>query len=380
MRKIRLLHPALWAAMFLRVKETISIPSYILLVMLFFIACKKESLNADNPQNPANEQLISKIKSWLDEQKNGLPANSVARIDSLKGSLVYNELRLEKYRESNEFIIVPISNEFKSRNNSNKNPVSYLVLVFENQDSITRGNIIQYISPNAQENAPQNTFSKIFTYQNLDCSGQFTVLSVTDFFKYELRFENGKLKSVADQRPRAAANTSSGRVNNCTNWYLITTLYYTDGTSASYEEYLFTSCTGDHECQNTRVANGRSLQITCGGGGGNGIEYEYVLSKPLIWQVQTSVHWRVFSNETVSGVKKANEPQGGHFTSIVHGSSYLTLNVDNAYSWQELANTMSVDNPQTVSAYVTGKLTRNYNGTYYIFDEHTTESFASIFP
>ena len=70
------------------------------------------------------------------------------------------------------------------------------------QDSITRGNIIQYISSNSQKAVTQNTVYKFFTYQDLDCSGQFTVLSLTDYFRYELKYENGKLKSVAEQRKK----------------------------------------------------------------------------------------------------------------------------------------------------------------------------------
>src|SRR5215204_4349527 len=161
MRKQIFVQPLLWAMVFL------------------LISCKKENLDAEKPTNQNNEYLIPKIKSWLEEQKNGLPTVSVARIDSLKLNLSYGEIRLEKYKDSKELVVIPVLSGFKSRNNSDKNPANYLVLVFENQDSITTGNIIQYISSNSQKMAPQNTFYKIFTYKDLDCSGQFAVLSIT---------------------------------------------------------------------------------------------------------------------------------------------------------------------------------------------------------
>ena len=57
-------------------------------MVFLLISCKKENLDAEKPTNPNNEYLIPKIKSWLEEQKNGLPTVSVARIDSLKLNLV----------------------------------------------------------------------------------------------------------------------------------------------------------------------------------------------------------------------------------------------------------------------------------------------------
>ncbi len=266
MRSVKSLQPTIGvrAAIFL-----------FLFLSILFTSCQKSELKDEEQQQAQSYgHLIPKIESWLDEQKNGQTTAAIARIDSLKSNLNYEEIRLETFKDSKVFIVVPVSKNFKSRNNSNKNPVDYLVLVFENQDSITRGNIIQYVSTSRESMTPKNTFTKIFAYQSLDCNGQFTILSITDFFKFELVFENGKLKSVTDKIPRLDTNKNTGRTDNCTDWYLITTVYYTDGTSSSYEEYLFTSCSGDPECQNTRIANGRGLRINCGGGGSD-IEYEY---------------------------------------------------------------------------------------------------------
>ena len=353
----------------------------VFILVLSFISCKKESNDTGIAKGPGNEMLIVKIQSWLEKQKTDLPETSIAKIDSLKGALDYNNLHLEKYKASLEFIVVPVLGSFKSKNNTEKKPVNYLVLVLKNQDSITNGNLIQYVSSNDQKFLPKNTFSRIFTYKDIDCSGQFTVLSVTDFFRYELVFENGKLKSVAEHSKRNAEKGSSGRVNGCIDWFLVTTYYYYDGSSSTSETYLGTTCTDD-ECQTTRVVNGRSLRVNCGGGsGGASIEFEYALSKPFIWVVQRSLYWQVMSYETVSGIKKASEPQGGHFTSMVHVNSYLTINEDNQYTWLELGNTMSIDNPQRVTAYVSGKLTRRPgNDTFYIYDENESASFGSIFP
>ncbi len=299
-------------------------------IMLILFSCKKENLEADTPQNTSNEKLIPIIKSWLDEQIKDLPAGSIATVESLKLNLSYGEIRLEKYEVSKKFIVIPILSGFKSTNNADKNPANYLVLVFENQDSITRGNIIQYISSNGPKPVPQNSVSKIFTYRDLDCSGQFTILSITDYFKYELKFENGKLKYITDQRKQGASNDGIGRVNECIDWYEQTWYVWDDGSTELISDvYVYTTCDGD--CWQPRVANGRSYGTSCngsGGGGGNPIEYEYNVHTIKKWDVQRTYiyngptdSWYIVAATYLQGKKKASLPYGGHFISV----SKLTL-------------------------------------------------------
>ena len=253
-------------------KKTLLLPLLCAIVFIL-ISCKKENLDVSEPQSSSYENLIPKIKSWLDGKKKGLSAASSARIESLETNLSYGKIRLEKYKESKEFIVVPILGGFKSANNSDKNPVNYLVLVLENQDSITRGNIIQYFSSNSHKTVPENTFSKIFTNQNLECSGQFTILNIADYIWYELTFENGKLKSLAEYTKKVSPKNGSSRLNECIDWYLQIWYVWGDGTmTLQSETFLFTTCGED--CAQPRIANGRSLRTNCSGGGGGGGGYD----------------------------------------------------------------------------------------------------------
>ena len=260
MKRLFFLQPMLWATLF------------------FLFSCKKENVDIEQPPIQDHKYLIPKINAWLDKQKDGLSAVTAARIDSLKLNLSYGEIRLEKYKETKEFIVVPLLSEFKLKDNSERNPANYLVLVFENQDSITRGNIIQYIASNNQKLAPQNTFYKIFTYQDLDCSGQFTILSMTEYFRRELKFEDGKLKSVKELKKKDQSMDGLGKVNECIDWYLQTWFVWSDGSmTLESEVYVFTTCDGD--CWQSRIANGRNYGTNCnGGGGGGGIEYDACLN------------------------------------------------------------------------------------------------------
>jgi len=254
----------------------------LFLLMLLFMSCKKQDINPDIPdQDPAKELLIPKIESWLDKQKTDLPTSSAAKINLLKESLDYNNLHMEKYRTSEDFIIVRVSDKFQSQNNKDKKPTNYLVVVLKNKDSVTKGNIIQYISSVDNKKVPKNTFSKIFNYQYLDCSGQFTILSITDYFRYELKFENGKIKSVKEIKEKNHPSNGSGRVNECIDWYEQTWFVWADGTAQLVSEvYVFTTCDGD--CAQPRIANGRSYGISCNGnGGGGGVEYDVCVSSAI---------------------------------------------------------------------------------------------------
>ena len=352
-----------------------------LLITMLFISCKKEDLGSDESQVQSYGNLIPKIKIWLDEQKKDLPATSVAIIDSLNANVEYGNIRLEKYRNSEELIVVPVSEKFKSKNNDGKNPVNYLVLVLKNQDSITNGNIIQYISSEEQKKAPQNTFSKIFTYKILDCSGQFTILSITDYFRYELKFSQGKLESVAEQKRRESANNTSGRVNSCIDWYLITTVYYYDGSTSTYEEFLGTTCNGDPECNTTRIANGRSYRTNCGGGGGNPIDYEYEKRKFFKWVVVSGGVGGAYveSWEYIRGRASTSSqwPDGGYFISISHNTS--NCNCPQNSVWGELSGTAVslLGNGVFVKSNVRGAYT--YQGIQNIYENYITLRYSDVF-
>ena len=280
MRKIVLLCVVLREEKSTLIRRIFPIFSFAFLVLLFLVSCKKESI-PDIPPDLPKEDLVVKVKSWLDIQKKGLSIADTMKIESLKRSLNYVERHLEPYKNWKNLLVVPISNEFHSKNNQDKNVTNYLVLVVNNKDSIENGNIIQYISSSHQKVAPQKTFSKIFNYQDIDCSGVFTILSITDNFRYELKFDNGKLKSVTELKKKEQPKDGSGRVNACIDWYEQTWYVWSDGTAILISEvYVFTTC--GEECAQPRFANGRSYATNCGGnGGGGGIDYDVCVSSAI---------------------------------------------------------------------------------------------------
>ncbi len=329
-------------------KNVVAVIFSFLLLSTLIISCKKDNLVTEETKQPSFENLIPKIKSWIDGQKNGLPTASVAKIESLESNLSYSEIRLEKYKESKELIVIPILSGFKSANNSDKDPANYLVLVLKNQDSITNGNIIQYVSSSSQRTPPNNTFFKIFTYQNIDCSGRFTMLNLSDDFQYELNFENEKLFSLTDMRKRNHQNNEGTvRINeDCIDWYLQIWLIWWDGSmTLESETYVYTTCDGD--CAQPRIANGRSYRMNCNGGGGGGggynVEYDYGLTADRTWnsyQNPNTPSMYIWHWDQYWGRRQAGNPSGGYFTKITkldRGSqgfpSYMSVIYTSDHAW-----------------------------------------------
>ncbi len=351
-------------------------------IMLILFSCKKEAVDVETTQRPANEKLIPLIKSWLEVQKKDLLDVALARIESLESNLSYAKMRFEKYKESSKFIVIPVLSGFTSGNNMGKNPVNYLVLVFESPDSITKGNIIQYISSNEQKAVPINTFYKIFTYKDLDCSGLFTVLSITDDFMYELKFESEKINSIKEVRKRTPPNDSSGRVNDgCIDWYEQTWFVWADGTAELISEvYVFTSCDG--ECWQPRIANGRSLRVNCNynGGGGNPIDYELALTATRVWyswQDPNTPSMYLWSKDQYWGKRQAGNANGGYFTKIkiVEGGKegfpyYMGVIITFSKAWHYT----SITNHE-VQGYITSQIAPNL-----YFTKTDVRQFSELWP
>jgi hypothetical protein len=246
--------------------------SILLAASLLFTSCQKgiDQVPVNTAAEISNLAVITKINSWLEKKKVDADDDGDMKIEALKANLDFSTLHLEKYKQNDRLVIVLLKNGFKSANNEDKNPVNYLVAILPEKEDITKGNIIQYLSATSKKQVPHNTFSKIFNFEDHDCNGQFTVLSVTDDFRYELKFENNKLKSVAERRSKTESEEL--KTNNCIDWYLVTTYYYADGSSESTWHYISTTC----NCEQTKIAiSSHSYRLNCSGGGGDGvIEYE----------------------------------------------------------------------------------------------------------
>jgi hypothetical protein len=335
------------------------------------IACKKNDAQEQAKTSTLQPEIAAKVSSWLDQQKTASTSDQSTKIESLKKNLDLTTAFMELYRQTDQLVVIPIGNGFHSVNNKDKSPTNYLVMVLTKEGNITKGNVIQYVSAAGQKRVPQNTFSKIYNYQDLNCDGQFTILTITDDFHHELKFENGKLKSVAEQKRKL--NPTNGRVTGCIAWYLVTTYYYSDGSTETTEDYLYTTC-DNYDCQTTRIADGRSFRINCGGGGGDpSIDYEYESVATKVWYVYKQPSWDIFSQERLKG-KKYTNTTGGYFTGITHvnsGSDYSGV------TWSEASNEVSY-NTESATSRTSGYYAESGGFGVYV-NNSTSWKFSDVF-
>jgi hypothetical protein len=273
-------------------------------IILFTNCHKKVDQMPDN--KGSKSELLQKVTAWLNKQTEG--ANSSFKEEKIKPLLQALDIAnmwQESFSSSEEMTIIPLNKTFSSSLNIGLNPTSYLVVVLDDQGRIVKGNLTQFVSnSHNQEKLPVNMLSKIFTYSKGIPDGEITVANVFDNLLYRISFDKGNLKSVSEKRKRSELH---GRGNSCTDWYLITTIYYNNYAETT-EEYIGRTCSGiDNELEGS-------------GGSGAGMDYEYEVGKAPVWVVFAwpNAGGEINSEEVIKGRHVSSEPQGGHFTSIYH--------------------------------------------------------------
>ncbi len=299
-------------------------------LMLLFNSCRKET-TTNNETRVSNLAMIAKINSWLDENKQAdTSKQSKAILESVRESLDFNKLSFEKLNNKEKFCVVPLKDAFYSGYNVGKYKITNAVFIINENDSIRKGNIVQFLPDNRQSitAVPKNTFYKIFNHESLDHDGKFSFLSIKDKLIWEIGYKDKRPFSYGIVEARESATSANEKVNQCINWFLTTTIYFTDGSHYSTEEYVGTSC--DDMCTEVKLANGRSYRFNCGGGSGGGGGTE-LPPKGVDWVVGASGQgfWQVKSFETLNGVRTEPGPNGGYFTGITHNTSAIINNVQN---------------------------------------------------
>ena len=254
-------------------RKTFLLPSMLWAAMFLFFSCQKEKKSID--QN--SSELQSKINLWLDEQN--ITSNITKRnnIQSLKINLELSKVRFERLGQNEQFLVVPILEEYKKTGKFEKNSIINLLLVIDELGNIKRGNISEFIpeSSSRMDKLPSNTFYSLYNNYDLEFDGTFRFLSVTGRWLHQFGMKNGKLSSIGIVKSKIdAPNTVSvSRVNTCTVYWWVTEYFNSDGEIIRVtEQYIGMVCTND-DCADPNNA------MLCpdgvgGSGGGTGGESE----------------------------------------------------------------------------------------------------------
>ncbi|WP_026750784.1 hypothetical protein [Sediminibacterium sp. C3] len=251
----------------------------LILIPLSFSSCKKEFNNDEISLLYKKDVLeyFSTVKHY-----NSILHNN-KMIDSLIKNIEWNksqEIKLDSY---NKLLLIDINQDYKTINKTEKRKELKVVLQFKNQ-KIKSGFLVEIIGNNLNKNCSEiildyfNDYTKVSDKQNLLIS----TIHIDGRFIMEFNYENGSLtktRHLKNQLPKLEGNlkansTFSSLENikstevNCTNWFLVTTYFYSDGTTTESSRYLYTTCTGD-QCQTTIDIDNESniLKSNCGGGG-----------------------------------------------------------------------------------------------------------------
>lgn len=329
--------------------------------LLFFViligalSCKKET-----SESPTRDITINKVNAWLDNQIALTKSAKAQNILLLKENLDIANLKLENSGDNEQLLTIPIKETFKQSRNIASDAVPYFVAIMNKAGSIRKANVVLYMpkAGNIISALPDKTFYNILNEGTNVVSGQFRFLSVAGRWLYQLDYnEKGNLSAfgLVQQKSKPVQNVANANdvttfARTCTDWYLITTNYYSDGSTTTTEEYIGRTCEGS----NDDIAY-QSLNPDDWGGSAT-IDYVFAHVVPKEWQVNVYLpYWNVHSIEDHTGKKVSSEPQGGHFTDIKHKTSFLYSGTSLSI-WTETTSTASLDNNRTSHIYIWGRI------------------------
>src|SRR5688572_751167 len=229
-------------------------------MILILLSCQKNEVR-DN----SNELLISKINSWLEKQKSEKQPNKASNIDLLKENIDFSALKFEGLNENEQFVVVPVKENYKIRKNIDKNTHATLLLVRDKTGNILRGNIVLYFPENNQQmnEIPHNTFYKMYAEKDLDCNGLFRFLSPTGTWMFQREYKNRKMSSFGFVKPD---DTKAKTSTDCT-LYFLNLYFWVDGVIVAQQTIYLGSICSSGGCDD---GQNQSLCPDYGAGGGSG--------------------------------------------------------------------------------------------------------------
>jgi hypothetical protein len=228
------------------------------------LSCHKH----DKPET-ATTNYEAKVVTWLQGKKPTTQPLKAANVDLLSKNLDFSRLTVEESYKGEKLIIVPVKERFKELKNVNSKVIATLVIKLAASGEIRDGNLVLYTPKTESNIIPANTFYAIFNTSEPPCDGEFKFLSVTGRRLYELTYESYKLSKARNVVEKNGDGVRDATEQVCTDWYWVTTTYYTDGTTSQTWDYMTTTCTGC-DCG--------SIECDCpddDGSGNNGSSYEY---------------------------------------------------------------------------------------------------------
>ena len=257
-------------------KSTTSLLAFLLLFTLITSSCRKdkvpesEEVYLNTNTETATGLTRQEISTWIDEHKTGLNSDKITNIELLEQNLEFGKAKTEKRNNGDNLIIIPIRDTFLERKNLNKNFLLNLLLVQNEAGKLKWATIICFLPANEKKiiGLSSSSIRNVLNNQPVEDAGMYKFLNLNGHLLYQQEYRDKKIVSwgrfAAKNNNQDKNNNNTKIVNStCTDWYLVTTIYYADGTTSVTEEYVGSSCDG---CDNSMYMS------LCPSDGGSGPE------------------------------------------------------------------------------------------------------------
>ncbi|MFZ1527181.1 MAG: hypothetical protein WAT19_00385 [Ferruginibacter sp.] len=215
----------------------------LFIYVILLISCKKESIL----ENKFEKKSIKSesVNEWLLAQKGSFTPVKNKMVENIIKNMDYSKMWVEVYNRTENFTVIPIlGKRFSQHIFENKTPLQYLLLVTDKNGEIRRGDLVFFYAfgSNTKELTP-GSFYDFYKKQSFPHNGTYQMISLGDIKRYEFDFFDKKILGS-----RIWLHESSQQDNitatGCTDWYMVTTTYYANGTTIREREYVGTTCEG----------------------------------------------------------------------------------------------------------------------------------------
>lgn len=285
-------------------------------------------------------------------------------IKGIVSNLEFSSTKVKNIRNTEKLIIIPFASFSKALSHSDFIGLESLVLIQDRNGYIRQANVIRL--DRGDENLKDNSddlISEIYQNEVKSWDGTVRFLSITNKFIYEIEYQKGKIYSTKYHSTKKKTGVGNKTNEDCIDWYLVTTFYWSDGSSSTYWTYLYTNC--GNPCALARNAVSRDgysvlKMYDCSNGGGGGSlnvltvdTVENNLNKPCIDSALKKVTSSEVKNYITNLYTKTFVGFGSHLNLTIKDAPNLTVNghTDFPYSthtsdtWEISLNSDYLTNP-----------------------------------
>jgi|GEM_PF-4298700 len=235
----------------------------VILLWIMLSSCHKmlapEALEVKMPEVTAN------LNSWLTAQiqlANNKPAatgivqasnsthagsggtNRSVNIELLKDNIDLNSAEIVPLSKGYSIVVMPVNDQVRQLKKLDAGSSLVFVACINAKNEVKWANIVYY-KPDTHESVKKLdavAVEKLLSGKPSDRNGVFYFLSISGRRQSRAEYRNGKLYSNSVLSAGSENDKKTNQV--CIDWWEITTIHYTDGSTETFKEYLGQTCSG----------------------------------------------------------------------------------------------------------------------------------------